>query len=103
MSDAKPGRIVELGSVLLPSSSVRLMPPAERTDVPREPEPAHRGTRGGLMFMLILGMSPEERRRVAGDAAAVDPSVVWFAMLTPAERAEFIKAAEHDLKERFGG
>jgi hypothetical protein len=54
------------------------------------------------MVMRILSMTPEERRLIAGDAAVQDPMVVWFAMLTREERAEFVRSAEHDLKERLG-
>jgi hypothetical protein len=96
----KPGRLVTFSTTLQPGAVMELMKPAERTDVVREP--VSRGTRGGLMFMRIMAMSDADKRQLVGDAAIEDASVVWWAMLTAQERREFMRSAEHDLKERFG-
>lgn len=56
-----------------------------------------RGTKGGLMIMRALTMSPEEKAALVAEQSG-DPLVVWFAMLSPAERIAFVQAAERTLK-----
>ena len=103
MSQPKEPELVQFATVLQPHGGLQVLPPPKRTEAIREPipEPVGGGTRGGLMAMRILSMSDEDRRAVAAEAASRDPGVVWFAMLTVAERAEVIRAAQHDLKERL--
>lgn len=95
-------KIVSFETVLQPVGRFEMLPTPDRTDSEREPPPlVGGGTRGGIMMARILGMSLEDRVEVCRQAVG-DPMVVWFAMLSPAERLEFIRSAEHDIRERLG-
>jgi len=106
MNDSKPpGRIVEFGVTMKPSGFLKVMPPADRADRaidPLTPEELHRGTKGGLMIMKILGMSDEDKQAHVVTQVG-DPLFMWWSFLTPEERRQFIKAAEANLRETLMG
>lgn len=102
------GRIVDLSVKMKPSAHLRVMAPHQRAqevepgafESADECTPEHRGTQGGLMIMRILTMSDTEKRAAVADQVG-DPLVVWFALLSPAERKQFLAAAERDIKSRI--
>lgn len=97
-------KIVTFETVLQSVGKFEMLPTPVRTDSEREPPQPQLvggGTRGGIMMARILAMSLDDRLEVCRQAVG-DPMVVWFAMLSPAERLEFIRSAEHDLRERMG-
>jgi hypothetical protein len=105
MNAGKPGRIVEFGVSMTPSTRLKVMPPAERTERAAErltAEELHRGTKGGLIIMKILTMSDEDKRAHVVTQIG-DPLMMWWSFLTPEERRQFLQAAEQNLKETLMG
>ena len=99
MSEA-PKRVVEFGATMRPAGRITFDAVNEVRADPDDPEFVRRGSTGAVMMLAAIAMSPAERRQTVGDAACADELVVWFAMLTPAERRDVIKAAMERLREK---
>ena len=107
MSEEAPrkGHVVDFSCKMTPSSHLRIMPPAERATEEAErltPLDFHRGTKGGIMIMKILTMTPDEKRAHV-ITQVDDPLFMWWSFLSLEERREFLRAAETNLKERLMG
>lgn len=92
MSDQKKN-VVEFSAVMKPAAAMKMVTQEYGPDQ----DEVSRLAKGGQMILNILQMSKAERLAVC-EQSIDDLLIVWFAMLTPAERREFMKAAEKQIR-----
>lgn len=86
--------VVDLAVKMTPSSRFNIETPA-----PSGYDSETRVAKAGTLLFQILQMPVEERMRILADNAQ-DEVLILFAMLTPKERRDVIKAAEDFLKQK---